>query len=518
MHLLHFLYRGESDHLTIFLSYYHWLSQYKPEVQNMIRRILALPISTKKPWKMLISDPYSVCREIPAPSMSLVERELSNRIEKCDHVAGDLKRIFRLTRNKARDRFIACLVSPEHLNVKAISAIYGASHFSLIDEVVGKLETSSSVYQFLIVFTRSRVTARALIRKWVKHDQYRFDWLMQVLRDLDPLLGDRSLPIQLVDIGKRNFCPTNACYRWLCVPWDRDIFGVTYPSPVDLFSVLTDLEAPSISVVQSSFTMRINHLDCQPACPKDPNIDHLTSSVNHHHTVLLNWPFLGTITSTRLLYPSAKLETLAPQAYKLTKMLSILEYTMIGNSNVLDLVRWVFKHFIDLELEDILPIKPMKVSGTTTHRLRARSFVESIMPNELPNRYSLVKGQSNTNTLINNIPVDVNLNYLAAMCYETCVWLWPLEYSRSLNDEHPTKFFFISTDHTPKLGSVCDLCLFDVEDFATIFDLSLLDQVESTLESRHIQLQNTDFSVNDRNSILTERSSCQYIQRFNKRN
>jgi len=86
---------------------------------------------------------------------------------------------------------------------------------------------------------------------------------------------------------------------------------------------------------------------------------------------------------------SARLETLAPQAYKLGKMLSLLEFTLIGDSNADQLIDWVFRYFTNISLHDLTLIKPVKVSGTTTHQMRARSFNETIMPNELPNWYVL---------------------------------------------------------------------------------------------------------------------------------
>ena len=64
MHLLHFLYRGESDHLTLTLSYYSYLYRLHPELCTGIDHIMTINISKHKPQKLLLSDPYSVCREI----------------------------------------------------------------------------------------------------------------------------------------------------------------------------------------------------------------------------------------------------------------------------------------------------------------------------------------------------------------------------------------------------------------------------------------------------------------------
>jgi len=71
-------------------------------------------------------------------------------------------------------------------------------------------------------------------------------------------------------------------------------------------------------------------------------------------------------------------------------MLSLMEYVLIGNLNVDELVDWVFKHFVEIPLASVLLIKSLKISSTSTHWLQSHSFVESIMPKELPNCYTLI--------------------------------------------------------------------------------------------------------------------------------
>jgi len=90
MMLLHFLYNGESDHLTMHISYYKYLWLNRPDLRGPIERILTLTISRHKPWKLLLSDPYSVCRDIP-------KQLLKSRIISCDVLSlhGIFLQIFR---------------------------------------------------------------------------------------------------------------------------------------------------------------------------------------------------------------------------------------------------------------------------------------------------------------------------------------------------------------------------------------------------------------------------------------
>jgi len=80
------------------------------------------------------------------------------------------------------------------------------------------------------------------------------------------------------------------------------------------------------------------------------------------------------------------------------------------------------------------------------------------------------------------------VNYLSVYSYKVSLALWPLEYSRSLLDTYLPKFFCFIRPY--KITCSCvNICSFDVEDFPVVFDLSLLQDEERTLESRFIQLQ-----------------------------
>ena len=130
--------------------------------------------------------------------------------------------------------------SPEKFNVKAISAIYGPSHFGIVNEIIGTLETSSYVYQFLVIFYGNKTRADNLINQWTRADQQRCRWLLSVPSQGDPdrytldpfspsiLDHEHQVCAMAATQGMRNRC------------WGKEIFGVTTPSPVDLFTVLTD--------------------------------------------------------------------------------------------------------------------------------------------------------------------------------------------------------------------------------------------------------------------------------------
>jgi len=61
-------------------------------------------------------------------------------------------------------------------------------HFEadVVEEIIGTLETSSSVYQFLVMFCGNKTRADNLINQWTRADQQRFSWLLSVLSQGDP--------------------------------------------------------------------------------------------------------------------------------------------------------------------------------------------------------------------------------------------------------------------------------------------------------------------------------------------
>ena len=199
--------------------------------------------------------------------------------------------------------------------MKAISAIYGASHFSLVEDIIGKLETSSSVYQLFLALGAKKAQLNGLMTRWIKSDIHRFDWLVEVLKD-DSIYLQGSIPFS-DPIGQAGeyFCATRAANEMRNQCWGKQIFAVTYPSNVDLLTIQCDLDVPSRDIMSASFILRLLHRNALAACPNDEALHEVPGSVNLHHTTCVERPFLGSTTSTKLLFPRTRLETFAPQAY-----------------------------------------------------------------------------------------------------------------------------------------------------------------------------------------------------------
>ena len=76
------------------------------------------------------------------------------------------------------------------------------------------------------------------------------------------------------------------------------------------------------------------------------------------------------------------------------------------------MIEYTASFLSEIPVPSIVPFSPRKVRGTVSHRLRARGYKEKVSSNELPNRLSLVKGDTSMN--VDNNPMEnVTINYLS---------------------------------------------------------------------------------------------------------
>ena len=125
-------------------------------------------------WSLLSLSRYT-------KTAAKVKNYLMRRPESSRYISTDLQMIFWLTAGRNRAAFVEALVSPKTINAKAVSTIYSSSHFSIIEEIIGKLESSSSVYQFLAVFQKNMISLKKTSCRWCNEDLDRFKWLTSVL-------------------------------------------------------------------------------------------------------------------------------------------------------------------------------------------------------------------------------------------------------------------------------------------------------------------------------------------------
>ena len=126
--------------------------------------------------------------------------------------------------------------------------------------------------------------------------------------------------------------------------------------------------------------------------------------------------------------------------------------------NFRDVIDFTLSYICSQTLDDLLPFQIMKLWGTSTHRLRARGFKESIHINWLPNAYHFLLGDTSMNTQ-RNPAGNVTLNYLEALVYELEVALMPLEVCSSMPDPVDALAFCLSE---------CPFCCMDVGDIPIV--------------------------------------------------
>jgi len=85
-------------------------------------------------------------------------------------------------------------------------------------------------------------------------DDSRLQWLITTLMNGDVFSGPKY-PFNAADFGTTKFSPTRAADKFRENAWGKPIFGVTYPSPVDLFPVVVDVENTNTEVLEGAFVL-----------------------------------------------------------------------------------------------------------------------------------------------------------------------------------------------------------------------------------------------------------------------
>ena len=244
--------------------------------------------------------------------------------------------------------------------------------------------------------------------------------------------------------------------------WGKDLIGVTFAHftelvPVisnNLFDLTPDQQHRYFLGVLSTNIVSELHVDCHN--------HHFARSQPFFH------PFMGQSTSDKLEKINLAPDKNSPTLSRVLSLLDLHAFTKVQGSNFSEhVIEPLLACYSNLPVSNLSPFAPTKQSGSSTHRLRVRSWRMQISPNERHNRYQLARLESTPHDQLRGDQTDYNLNFLHTYCLELNVMLGELLFQERISPRTEHRWYFVTT--------TCPSCLIPVDDSPIMIPRSLPD-------------------------------------------
>ena len=188
-----------------------------------------------------------------------------------------------------------------------------------------------------------------------------------------------------------------------------NILGVTYPTPCDVVMLKAIFEARPEDRGRAFLLQSNVHAGVYPF--KDGH-------QSDHYKKGPERPFIGHRTKQMISLPDYELKHVSIGMQRVRKVVEVFIQTRREGSNIDEIIQFVLSGLTNLTLQTLLPYAPRKTHGTTMHRMRTRTFVDMVSPNESVNRYTLVSGHSNAHETLVGDDKDSSINFLSLLCFQ----------------------------------------------------------------------------------------------------
>lgn len=435
-----FFVRGENDMLSVILSLYQFIlnSPFDHVLKGYIRSILSIPLSTPPNDKMILGDPYCLDLQAPDRPESILKRQVRLILEKRVK-QPTIKKLLSLQMKHQCQLMIKILrlISPYH--AKVATALWEASHFYLLEELISSFTHSSTVTGFLTQMRTLNSMSRLGSRLWkrvIDASRKRWDfwesYLLPNYVDTHHLFGI-SLPSWLTD------CPTSVANHIRCLQWGT-VKGITYPSLITQNIVIPEAKMSKtlfpfgVVNVGTYSTLKI-HTD---TCTFE------TSSLSHHYASSPNAKlWLGSNTSQKVEYVDIPEATQSPVLRKLKLLIALRKSAGSLGPSILPFIEKVIKGYTRIPIQDLELLTPLNTISHFAHRVPINSFSMNTMPNSRPNISQLVSVDNETNERLKEDPVNRSINIAARQFMIIALATFPLQYMQQFPKDHPESFVSI---------------------------------------------------------------------------
>lgn len=463
-----FFVRGENDMLSAILALYQHILRTSPDVhmKAMVQSILSIPMSDPPNAKMILGDPYCIDLKSPDRPESVMKRQIK-RILQRRVKQRDIRELLTSRSEQSCDEFVRILRSITPYHAKVATALWEASPFYLIDELLSKFTHSATVTGFLSQMKSMNTMSRLGQRLWrrvllTSKGRWQF-WESHLIPHYNP--SDSLFGVTIQDW--LIMCPTDVTNRVRSAQWGP-VAGITYPSLITQNYIIAEEDVDKAKfgyghVQEGTFSaIRVYHKDCSFETP----------SVSHHYassTYSKLW--LGARTSQKLEYVNIPEATQSPVLRKMKLLLALKKSAGSVGDTIIPLIDKLIEAYTDIPLKDLELLTPINTMSHWAHRIPINSFSLNTMPNCRPNISQLVVVDNETHSVLKEDQTSRTINIAARQFMLNALVTFPLQYSQKLPPTHPISFIslFHHDEFDPYLYRFCPHCCADVEDQVITF-------------------------------------------------
>ncbi|UHK03046.1 MAG: RNA-dependent RNA polymerase [Guiyang chuvirus 1] len=471
-----FYVRGENDMLSVSLSLFRYIMvNYHNKLPRLVSCILRTPLKKPLPFNLLVSDPYGLPLDLPDRPNQLLKRCLKDSLKRWVRNRRILP-VISTKMERDSQRFLELLISMQPYCAKIATALWESSVFYLKEELLSKFAVSSTVFHYLSSGAHGYVNPRQgyrTLQKLVAQAQKRQDYWIAVLRGsvyrTHSLLG-----LEETIWFDPKICTTEIVHRVREICWQREIIGLTYPSMVDQFKLISPKDYHLfgdgfIQLANAKHEIRVKEI-----CPQT----HLDPS-HHYASVQGVVPWLGSKTLPSATIKGFEGQLVSPAVGKLKKIIVIAQNCHILGDDLKKVCQTAISALININLNDVLVIAAVEGGGHIAHRVPINAFSLITMPNFRPNRGQLVHHMMDQLQFVESDGHRRTVNYACYRYWITMLMTFDLETRRELKySDNVVLRSALHWDLTKENNySLCPWCNNIVDDPIIKFDLSLCDDL-----------------------------------------
>lgn len=474
-----FFVRGENDMLSCTVSLFRMtdhviLPTYEEDglcvdsLRSCLHNIMNQELESEPNYQQLLMDPYSVCIKHPVRPATLLKKSIKEGLAKhCEHPD-----IYDLVCSSAEqlDREICdALMSIQPCCPKLLSAIWECSPSYLAGELISKfLQSATVVYYLMLTETSYKFKPRGdrrpiVLRDMIRaHEDLKKHWRAVLKCSTSETLHVFGRPCP--EWNDINVCNTQVTQLIRVRAWNRDIYGITYPSLVDQIRLWdpADENMAYLQDAKSAGHVGKVALRWKTARPQ------VFSASDHYKSDSSCRASLGSKTDSRVSIPDWPEEMNSEPARRLLKLIIILSSASNVDKNVRHLLDQLMRLLCQIDPKTVAVLCAIEKTCDFHLRIPTHHYTTTTMPNYRPNFGNLVTLDMREMTVLQQSSVKRTVNYAAIRYMVTPLALWPLQSAQNMPDEYPDLLCLCLDYDVPSMEKgeyrLCTSCCATIED------------------------------------------------------
>ncbi|UHK03180.1 MAG: RNA-dependent RNA polymerase [Hangzhou chuvirus 1] len=448
IYLHNFFVRAESDLLTPFIDLYTHISNRDYATAKVMSNFMYVDYKIPKTYEALYNDPYTLPTCRPVLPTGYLRAQMSDALEKITKNEMILE-LIREVKSTRQQNIIKLLDTCNILHAKPLSVIYQATPKAILGSILKMFENSRSVLQLLCNNRRKQMVF--YIKKAYQHETQLQAWRVKNLYGTNK---GRSY-VHLIDAN----CPLKSADDIREFAWGKKVVGVTMPTMSHLYTIINKEDAPISEFIDN------NHFTYSM---EEPSLK-LGNEDSDNFVSGTQVPFVGFKTRPGTQMPQIHFvehNQFLNHMKNMTELNSWFSSQRIENgeiitSNISKLIMKIVSLYTQEDPESIIPYVGFRRSGVIEHHLACQGFLSAIVPNTLSNRYTIVKGKTDTHKTLVMQHDKYKLNLLHIFCSVVTNLTFELDVSNKLKHKD-RDIYVITTD--------CPYCTAKIEEYPLRFN------------------------------------------------